>query len=77
MGAEAEVMAGLTPDDSLSLLSYSIRGYQARGSTTHRKLGPTMSIINQKICPTGQPGGSIFSVEISSSRMTLTGVKMK
>ena len=64
----------------LSLLSHTTQDHPSRGGTTHRRLGPPTSVINQEKAPTGMPTGQvdrgISSVEVPSSQTTLTCIKL-
>jgi hypothetical protein len=63
-----------------SALVYTTQDHLPRGSTTQKELGPPMSIMNQenslKDLPTSQSGGGIFSVEVPSSWIILTCVRL-
>lgn len=64
----------------LSLLSFSTQNHQPRGSTGHSFLSPPASIVSLEnvphICPQVNFGGGIFSIEVPSSQMRLTCIKL-
>ncbi|KAL6082550.1 hypothetical protein STEG23_001581 [Scotinomys teguina] len=48
-----------------------LKDHLSRADTTHRRLGPPKSIINQENTYTCQSDGGIFLIEVSSSQVIL------
>ena len=75
----------LIPQGLLSLLSYSVwdhqpRDHQPRDAAAY-SLGPPAVITNPEKStiglPAGHSGGGVFSVEVFSSQMTLSCVRLR
>lgn len=64
----------------LLLLSYCSQDHQPKGVISYSELATPPYQSSSRKCipglPTGQSGGSIFSIDVPSSRMTLTYVKL-
>lgn len=70
----------LIPQGLLGLLSYSVWDHQPRDAAAY-SLGPLAVIMNQEKStiglPAGQSGGGVFSVDVFSSQMTLSRVRLR
>jgi hypothetical protein len=82
-GADAEAMEGtvdwLAHHGLLGLLSYYIQDHQPRNGNTHDGLSPPHQSLIKKMSyrpPTTQSYGGIFLIEVLSSQIILTSVKL-
>lgn len=79
-GTEAGTMEGCcSPAWSLRLIQlafYTAQKHLTGSGTTHSGLCPPTSIINQENGLPGYSDGSIFSINVPSSQMTLVCVKL-